>query len=287
LQATDQTAKTAHPPVIERVACFFADLSEELFARNLDIWLGECGPHFNEHIARPHVSLEFGPRTNADLDVTPQAPSMKVQIKHWCLKKFETGAKDACLVVPETPESPGLLSLSILRGKGPNRARSFHELSNLAHEWLPKWAAIFGVEKFKFVRLHYINILRSDTTPSLAANDGVRVGQALTIFKNFPIAFTGVHDPLNWQVRLDIESKLLCQVEIRIRGIDPVVNRSTGQRKTSDGVQVDLMAESFPTPQRQIGVQEALADLSILHDHVTGLYQGVFTDEARETFVLS
>lgn len=277
-------SENGRPPVIERVACFFADLPDDAFARNINHWIAECAEDFRDHVARPNISLEFAsPQADDNRPIGLQPPSVKVQIKHWCVSDLGGNGKDACLVQPDGPRQKGCLSLSVVRGG--DSVRSFHELHKLAQKWVPRWGKVFQVESLKRVRLHYVNLIRSDNTPELASKgEGVHVSKALTVFRHLPIPYKRVIDPLNWQVRLEIESELNCEAEIRIQGVDAVAAKGGGKLVTSEGVQVDFLLDSSPVSGSSIPCDDGLQHLPLLHHHATDVYRRVFTEEAMRSF---
>ncbi|MCB1062574.1 MAG: hypothetical protein KDN20_06605 [Verrucomicrobiae bacterium] len=269
------------PPIYERVAVFKVDLPEEKFEIFRDSWLELVSEDFPDY--KPEPLWTFSVESNDSGIPRLRNSRPELQIKHWSRKTLENGkGRNVIRVRPNDEGDSGFLSINLI-GSTKDR-RKYDQLRDLAEKWLPRFIAHFEIDDLEGVGLHYVNRIRSDWTPEFASIEkGVDIGRVIVLFGSIPVQSESLIAPFDCNVGLMIDSSVPCSAKIRVLAEEPVYDEKTGHQKLSIGVKVDIIVSRF-SKERKLDAKDAISDMDAAHSVVLEVFEGIFSEEAKEVF---
>jgi len=127
------------------------------------------------------------------------------------------------------------------------------------------------------VLLHYVNLLRKDTTPNLFDENGaLALGETLSVFAGVPGEHAHLEPPFD------------CKVGLRLNGVKDgkmrihVVDASAETGNTAVAVRVHFFAEAGLDAGE--GIDKALMLLDWCHERIVERFELIFTEKAKRTF---
>jgi hypothetical protein len=189
-----------NPPVVERVASVYANVSEELFEERFDDWkaLVEADYPVYEPLKEWLILVEekegipLLDTAHPELRVTPrfsQKPSKD---------GFDWSVR--CPV--------GQLTMNMHSGSWEGANRRYQHLRNEYGKWLPRWMEHFEVKELTSLNLHYVNLLNHETVPEFFSPDGgLLLNKLLTMFSSVPGEHECIIQPYDCRVSVKLRDR--------------------------------------------------------------------------------
>jgi len=264
------------PPVIERVAFLFAEMTDETFEMNRDSWKTHVKREFP--FEDPLVQWRLNIKEEDGVPMLDQIhPELKITDRFY-RKREDKGkegqAKSDFDFAMRSPQ--GRVELHM--GSWPGSPRSFQTLRTECERWFGSWFKTFQLEKPTKVLLHYVNLLRKDVTPELFDENGaLALGETLSVFAGVPGEHAHLEPPFD------------CKVGLRLNGVKDgkmrihVVDASAETGNKAVAVRVHIFAEAgLETGE---GVDKALKLLDWCHERIVERFELIFTEKAKRTFL--
>lgn len=260
----DERVLYKKPPIVERIIGAYQDIPQDDFERKLPSWVEKIRHDFpvEQHISEWKIDIED---KNGVPFVKSLEPKARIIRLYW--QKHKKNSRVIGMRI-----RPDRLVFHLCREE--NNPHEFSELLPYMEQWLPRWAEHFGITEINGITVEYYNVLDGNITPQFASQEGIRVGDALTVFSNFPGAHQGITNPYDCKVRLILDMDTPRWLDFRVRADD----RSAG------AVRVDFEVVTFPQ-QKRLSFSEAIAEIVAGHEVILRQFSCFFTEQARNSFL--
>ena len=249
-----------NPPIVERIIGAYHSISQDDFEKQLPSWVEKIRHDFpvEQHIAEWKIDIE-------DKNGVPFVKSLepKARIIHLYWQKNKNNRRVIGMRI-----RPDRLVFHLCREE--NDPHEFAELFPYMEQWLPRWAEHFGFTEVNGITVEYYNVLDGNITPQFASQDGVRVGEALTVFSNFPGEHQGITNPYDCKIRLVIDKEKPSLFDLRVRADD----------RSAAAVRVDFEVITF----KKLSFSQALAEIALGHEVILKQFACFFTEQAKSSF---
>jgi hypothetical protein len=253
-----------NPPVVERVIGVYHQIPKEEFEKRLPSWIEKIRPHFpvQQDIAEWKIDIE---EKNGVPIVSSLIP--KASIIHLYWQKHPRNFRICGIRL-----RPDRLVFHLCRDE--KEPHDFAELIPHMERWLPQWAEHFGINEIHGITVEYINILDGNITPQFANQDGIRVGEALNIFANFPGTHVGITSPYDCKVRLVIDNAKPTYFDVRVSADD----------RSAAAVRIDFVVRTGFVSGRSLNFSDAIKELVAGHGLILDQFSCFFTERAKVSF---
>ncbi len=253
------------PPIIERVATVWGDLSAEKFYSRIEGWKDTVATEFPIYDPLTEWLLNVQEKDGVPLF---EEAEPEVIVTHRFSRRNEHGDRTWSMRCPADR-----LTLNLHSER--NEPHDFEELYAAMMKWLPRWSDHFGVTAYPTVQLDYVNLLGPRTTPEFVNRDGgIQINRLLEVFGKIPGTHKSIIAPYDCKVGLLIEPNR-CAANIHVhavRGRDAALH-----------VRVDLQIVATH-PNGLASADAALLEMRYTHDVLIGQFLAIFTDEAKTSF---
>jgi hypothetical protein len=253
-----------NPPIVERIVGVYHQIPQEEFEKRLPSWVDKIRPYFpvQEDIAEWIIDIR---EKNGVPIVSNLIP--KASIIHLYWQKHPQHLR-----IHGMRLRPDRLVFHLKREK--NDAHDFDELMPHMERWLPQWAEHFGINEINGVTVEYVNILDGNITPQFANQDGVRVGEALNVFANFPGSHIGITSPYDCKARLVVDKDKPTYFDVRAGANDT----------SAAAIRVDFAVRTGFASGRSLTFSEAITEIKAGHSLILEQFSYFFTARARISF---
>jgi hypothetical protein len=164
--------------------------------------------------------------------------------------------------------------------------RKYEELEDFASEWIPRWAAHFGVTQCAGVTLEYVNLLSPATLPAFTESDlTLRLGDVVSIFHNMPNPLHGLMmPPFAFQAVIKLPDQTPPSL-FTTRCVSAEMPDQTSKQKGPPQPALHLnFAATTHLADRLIPVKDVQREARQMHDLIIVHFQAFFTDRAKASF---
>jgi hypothetical protein len=256
------------PPVVERVASVYAEVTEECFEDRFDDWraLVEMDYPVYEPLKEWLILVE----EKDDIPLLDTAhPELRITQRF--SKKPSRERFDWSIRCPA-----GQFTMNMHSKPGEGQNRRYHHLRDEYEKWLPIWMEHFGIKEFKKLNLHYVNVLSHETVPDFFSPDGgLLLNKLLTMFSSVPGEHECIIQPYECRVAVKLQGREESSFLIEVASMP-----SHGH---DVAVKVDFVVQT-PLSAAESDSRSVLALLDWEHDHIVRRFEAVFTSEARASF---
>lgn len=257
-----------NPPVVERVASVYAEVSEELFEERFDDWKALVEAEYPVYeplkewliLVEEKEGIPLLDSARPELHITPRFS-----------RKPSKEGYDWSIRCPV-----GQLTMNMHSKTCDGANRRFQHLRIEYEKWLPRWIEHFGVKEFKSMTLHYVNLLNHETVPKFfSPGGGLLLNKLLTMFSSVPGEHECIVQPYDCRVTVKLRDRedSTCLIQ---------VSSMTG-REHDVAVKVDFVVQT-PLTAAESDPRSVLDLLDWEHEHILNRFEAVFTPEVKASF---
>ncbi len=258
-----------NPPIIERVASVYCEMSEETFESLLEDWQNMVREDFP--IAEPLKEwlINFREVTEEKIPVFDTTePILKITPRF--SRKSSKEGFDLSIRCPA-----GQFTMNMHSNPAQGQSRRYTHLYEEFAKWLPRWLQHFGVEKVHRITLHYVNALSNQTVPSFYDKAGnLLLGKVITVFARIPGEHERLIPPLDCTATVKLPSPPDSTLQLTVKDF---LHADLGRVVLLDFV-VQIPVDSAAGAERIMGL------LDQAHEHIVKRFELVFTEEAKSSF---
>ena len=166
----------------------------------------------------------------------------------------------------------------------PGNPRQYKDLQAFVDEWLPRWAAHFGVTECTGVTLQYVNLLSEATLPTFTeGRTTLKLGEVLTIFRGLPNP-TGsmILSPFNMLVNMDCpNSNPPARFAIQCNSAE--VQPTSSSKSIPPTLHLHFFATSHLVGHK-ISINKSQDEALVMHDLIIAYFEACFTERAKASF---
>jgi hypothetical protein len=258
-----------HPPIIERVASVYTEMSDELFESRFDDWSEEVKREFPHDEAVKQWLMPVREKEGVPIFETMQ-PELRITPRF--SKKKEREGFDWSIRCP-----CGQFTMNLHSSREEGITRRYGTLRNSVAEWLPRWMQHFEVSSATKISLTYVNALTTATLPEFFdKEERLALDQVLTVFAGIPGNHTAVVPPFHCEVNVK-----LADLEDAKLGIE-LTNWSNPRH--GRGLRLDFDVDILPPEKRPLGSTDILSLLDWAYERIIDRFEVVFTEQAKASF---
>lgn len=281
--ASGQENPAPRPPIMSRMATFFADLPEETFEQGQPDWERLIADVLPDSHREPRWKFEIAEYEKGLPRLKDTRPSMWIDLWHQKTLPDKRGVNTA-RIFPNEGKGRGGISFATDRSSS-QHPRSYTQLRSFFTEVLPGFKDAFAIKKFTAVDLFYHNLIRSDLYPEFSSDEiNLSLGKVLETHRNLNLPGYGFLLPYEHKMvcRASPDRPMIALVDIRVaEPYRDVKGKSDGCVNLMVDLTVRLVSQS---DSEHLTVDQAFVAMDDCHEKVLEFFKGTFTATAQRTF---
>lgn len=256
------------PPVIERVASVYADVSEETFEERFDEWREIVVAEYPVYeplkewliLVEDKEGIPMLNTARPELRITPRFS-----------RKSSWDGFDWSIRCP-----PGQFTMNMHSQPGKGAERRYPHLRDEFGKWLPRWLDHFSISNLRHLSVHYVNHLNQATVPDFFTDpEHLLLEDLLSVFTTIP----GEHESIIPPYRCTANLKLPDHPDSTLR----IEVGSITEGAKLPGVKVDLVVRAG-LKDEPASAPGLLKLLDWAHERIIERFEAVFTERAKSSF---
>jgi hypothetical protein len=271
--AVDANIEYRKPPVVERVASLYADVSEDLFERRFEDWRNMVAGEFPVYEPLKQWNLNFEQRGDPKEPIPilkSSAPELIITPRF--SRRHSNEGFDWSIRCPR-----GQFTMNMHPDPSDGSGRRYAQLRHEFLHWAERWLKHFDISNVNILQLLYVNALNKNTAAPFFTHDGTRLALAeiINVFVNIGRSGEVMTPPF------------ACLANIVFPGMD----------NASLTLQVQDMSSSLTDPAVNINfvvnvrldagqssVEKIAELLDWAHDRIVDRFDLVFSQKAKSSF---
>ncbi len=258
-----------HPPIIERVASVYCEMTEETFESRLEDWTQMVREDFPVYEPLKEWLINFREVTEDKIPVLDTTEPVLKITPRFSRKSSKEGFDWSIRCAARQ------FTMNMHSNPTQGESRRYTHLRSEFAKWLPRWMQHFGVETVQRISLHYVNELSRQTVPKFYDKVGnLLLGNVITVFTRIPGDHECLMPPLDCRATVKLPNPPDATLQLTVKDwLNPAVGPA---------VLLDFVVQVPVDPAQ--GAERIIGLLDEAHDHIVKRFELVFTPEAKSSF---